>query len=109
MARLNAFLGAARELDDAALGELEEILFSADVGVRTATALLESVRERLKRKELADLSRVKAALREEVERILSLGQEHHSLAGHGGVVDVAAGPLPPDVGGVVGDERRRDA
>src|SRR5262249_51742746 len=59
MARLNAFLGASRELDDKALGELEEILFSADVGVRTATKLLDDVRERLKRNELSDLSKVK--------------------------------------------------
>ena len=91
MARLNAFLGASRELDDAALGELEEILFSADVGVKTATALLESVRERLKRKELSDLSKVKAALREEIERILA-------VTAHGGLPDVA----PPFVVMVVG-------
>src|SRR5205085_1621370 len=93
MARLNAFLGAARELDDAALGELEEILFSADVGVRTATALLESVRERLKRRELSDLSRVKAALREEIERILS-----QASGAHGGLPDTP----PPQVVMVVG-------
>jgi fused signal recognition particle receptor len=97
MARLNALLGASRELDEAALGELEEILFSADVGVRTATALLESVRERLKRKELSDLSKVKAALREEIERILSLGAAH-GQAGHGGLPDAP----PPQVVMVVG-------
>jgi fused signal recognition particle receptor len=97
MARLNAFLGTSRELDDAALGELEEILFSADVGVRTATALLESVRERLKRKELSDLSKVKAALREEIERILSLGSVP-GQAGHGGLPDAP----PPQVVMVVG-------
>jgi fused signal recognition particle receptor len=97
MARLNAFLGASRELDDAALGELEEILFSADVGVRTATALLDSVRERLKRKELSDLSKVKAALREEIERILSLGAAP-GQAGHGGLPDTP----PPFVVMVVG-------
>ena len=91
MARLNAFLGAARDLDDAALGELEEILFSADVGVKTATTLLESVRERLKRKELSDLSKVKAALREEIERILS-------VSAHGGLPEMA----PPGVVMVVG-------
>ena len=90
MARLNAFVGASRELDDAALGELEEILFSADVGVRTATALLDSVRERLKRKELANLSKVKEALREEIERILSLGAAP-GQAGHGGLPE---GPRP---------------
>jgi fused signal recognition particle receptor len=83
MARLNAFLGASRELDDKALGELEEILFSADVGVRTATALLDNVRERLQRNELSDLSKVKSALREEIERILS-------VSAHGGLPDTPA-------------------
>ncbi|TMA25290.1 MAG: signal recognition particle-docking protein FtsY [Deltaproteobacteria bacterium] len=102
IARLNALVGAGKDFDDAALGELEEILFSADVGVRTAMALLESVRERLKRKELGDLSRVKAALRVEIERILSLGQEHHTLAGHGGLPDLPPGSPPPQVVMVVG-------
>jgi fused signal recognition particle receptor len=86
MARLNAFVGAGKELDDAALAELEEILFSADVGVRTASALLESVRERLKRRELSDLGKVKAALREEIERILS-----QASGAHGGL---PGGPRP---------------
>ena len=101
MARLNAFIGASKELDDAALVELEEILFSADVGVRTATRLLESVRERLKRRELSDVSRVKAALREEVERILSLGVAPGE-SGHGGLPDLPPGTPPPQVVMVVG-------
>jgi fused signal recognition particle receptor len=92
MARLNAFIGASKELDDKALSELEEILFSADVGVHTATALLESVRDRLKRRELSDIGKVKAALREEIERILSLS------SGHGGLPDAP----PPQVVMVVG-------
>ncbi len=93
VARLNAFIGASKELDDAALSELEEILFSADVGVHTATALLESVRERLKRRELSDLARVKAALREEIERILS-----QASGAHGGLPEAP----PPQVVMVVG-------
>jgi fused signal recognition particle receptor len=97
MARLNALLGKGSALDDAALGELEEILFSADIGVRTATSLLESVRERLKRKELSDLSKVKAALREEIERILSA-----TSGAHGGLPDLPAGTSPPQVVMVVG-------
>ena len=82
MARLNAFIGASKELDEAALVELEEILFSADIGVHTATALLESVRDKLKRRELSDIAKVKAALREEIERILS-----SSSGAHGGLPD----------------------
>ena len=101
IARLNAFVGAAKELDDATLAELEEILFSADVGVRTATRLLDSVRERLKRRELSDVSRVKAALREEVERILSLGVAPGD-SGHGGLPDLPPGTPPPQVVMVVG-------
>ena len=101
MARLNALLGTGKDLDEASLGELEEILFSADVGVRTATSLLESVRERLKRRELSDLSKVKAALREEIERILSLGGALEQ-AGHGGLPALPAGVLPPQVVMVVG-------
>jgi fused signal recognition particle receptor len=93
IARLNAFVGASKDLDDAALAELEEILFSADVGVHTATALLESVRERLKRRELSDLARVKAALREEIERILS-----QASGPHGGLPEAP----PPQVVMVVG-------
>src|SRR5258706_14035442 len=97
MARLNAFVGAAKELDDSTLAELEEILFSADVGVRTATRLLDSVRERLKRRELSDVSRVKAALREEVERILSLGVAPGE-SGHGGLPGLPPGTPPAQVG-----------
>jgi fused signal recognition particle receptor len=96
MARLNAFVGASKELDEAALVELEEILFSADVGVHTATALLESVRDKLKRRELSDIGKVKAALREEIERILA-----QASGAHGGLPD-APPPLVVMVVGVNG-------
>ena len=106
MARLNTFLGTGKALDEAALGELEEILFSADVGVRTATFLLERIRDRLKRKELSDLSKVKSALREEIERILALGTlpEHGgaAAAGHGGLPALKEGVTAPQVVMVVG-------
>jgi fused signal recognition particle receptor len=97
MARLNALLGTGKALDEAALGELEEILFSADVGVRTATSLLASVRDRLGRNELSDLSKVKSALREEIERILST-----TAGAHGGLPDLPKASLPPQVVMVVG-------
>jgi fused signal recognition particle receptor len=93
IARLNAFIGASKELDEAALVELEEILFSADVGVHTATALLESVRDKLKRRELSDIGKVKAALRDEIERILS-----QASGAHGGLPEAP----PPQVVMVVG-------
>jgi fused signal recognition particle receptor len=72
MARLNALFSGGKLVDDAVLADLEEVLFTADIGVRTATKLLESARERVKRKELADADRLKGALREEIAHILAL-------------------------------------
>ncbi len=72
MARLNALFAGSRTVDDTVLADLEEVLFTADIGVRTATKLLESARENVKRKELSDPERLKGALRDEIARILSL-------------------------------------
>jgi fused signal recognition particle receptor len=72
MARLNALFAGGRPVDEAVLADLEEVLFTADIGVRTATKLLETARERVKRKELSDADRLKGALREEIARILAL-------------------------------------
>src|SRR6266545_4326770 len=72
MARLNALFSGGRIVDDAILADLEEVLFTADIGVKTATKLLETARERVKKKELSDPDRLKGALREEIARILAL-------------------------------------
>jgi fused signal recognition particle receptor len=72
VARLGALWGGARPVDDAVLAELEEVLFTADIGVRTATRLLEAAREKVRRKELSDAGRLRGVLREEITRILGL-------------------------------------
>jgi fused signal recognition particle receptor len=83
MARLEALLAGERAVDDAVLADLEEILFTADIGVRTATALLESARERVRRRELSDPERLKQALRAEIERILARSAPEGSPDGPG--------------------------
>jgi len=72
MARLSALLGGARTLDDSVLADLEEVLFTADIGVKTATKLLESAREKVRRKDVSDPAKLKGALREDIQRILAL-------------------------------------
>jgi fused signal recognition particle receptor len=72
MARLNGLLGASRAIDDAVLADLEELLFTADIGVKTATSLLEAVRAKVRAKVLSDPAQLKQALRDEIARILSL-------------------------------------
>jgi fused signal recognition particle receptor len=91
VARLNAILGTGRTVDASVLAELEEALFSADIGVQTAAKLVEAAREQAQRGELADASRIKALIQAEVARLLDLPSPP-SLSGGG----------PPHVVMVVG-------
>jgi len=97
MARLSA-LFAGPAVDERTLAELEEVLFTADIGVKTATALLEAVRDKVRRKELTDPARLKAALRAEIERIVSVP----TTAGPDGLAIGSARPWVVMVAGVNG-------
>jgi fused signal recognition particle receptor len=83
MARLNALFVGGKMVDDAVLADLEEVLFTADIGVRTATKLLEAARERVKRKELSDPERLKGVLREEIQNIVTLDGADGAARGAG--------------------------
>jgi fused signal recognition particle receptor len=72
MARINALFSGGKVVDDAVLADLEEVLFTADIGVKTATRLIDSAREKVRRKELSDPEKLRRALREEIARILAL-------------------------------------
>jgi fused signal recognition particle receptor len=96
MARLNALFSGSRTVDEAVLAHLEEVLFTADIGVKTATQLIESARERVRRKELSDPARLRAVLREDIERILALDGVVGRAEG------LAIGPERPHVVMVVG-------
>jgi fused signal recognition particle receptor len=72
IAKLNNLFGQSKPLDESVLAELEEILFTADIGVRTASRLVEAAREKLKRNEVASVDRLKSVIRTEVERMVNL-------------------------------------
>lgn len=72
VAGLNAFWRRDKVIDESLLVELEEILFSADIGVQTATRLIEFSRDKLKSKELSDPEKLKAAIMEEMLRIVDI-------------------------------------
>jgi len=78
IARLTELFGAKKEIDPAILEQVEEVMISSDVGVRTTQAILERLRDRLQRNELRDSDAVWSALRGEALRILS-------VAGGGGL------------------------
>ena len=70
IARLADLIRGEKEIDPALLREIEEVLLTSDVGVKTASALIERMGERLKNKELDDADKVWGALRAEARRIL---------------------------------------
>ena len=65
----NAFLGR-KTIDDDLLEELETRLLMADVGVEATTRIIESMTERMRRKELDDMDALMAALREDMTAVL---------------------------------------
>jgi fused signal recognition particle receptor len=93
IARLTALFVGRKEIDPAILEQVEEVMLSSDVGVKTTQAILERLRDRLAKKELTDSEAVWSALRAEATRILSIG---------GGPLKESAGPGKPSVVLLVG-------
>jgi fused signal recognition particle receptor len=65
------------------LDELEEILFTSDIGVTTTQRLIDSVREKVARKELKDLNRLKTVLRDHIHSFLEVTPVEHALPAPG--------------------------
>lgn len=65
------FLGK-REIDEELLEELEEILFTSDLGVNAAQELIELVREGVTRRSLGNPEQLKAALKEKIVEFLTI-------------------------------------
>ncbi len=70
--RLDTLLLGKREIDEDLLEELEEILFTSDLGVETSQELIEKVREGVARKELKDPVKLKQVLRENIIEFLDI-------------------------------------
>ncbi|HEX9763948.1 MAG TPA: signal recognition particle-docking protein FtsY [Candidatus Acidoferrales bacterium] len=68
--RLDGVLLGRKEIAPEVLPELEAALLSADLGVETTTELLNRLRERLDRNDLADAAALRTALREELASLL---------------------------------------
>jgi len=74
VARIGSLIGK-KQIDQALVDQLEEILFTADIGAKTAHKLFEAVKASLSRNELKDADAVWAIIRKESEAILERAQE----------------------------------
>jgi fused signal recognition particle receptor len=68
--RLEEAIAGRKEIDADLLEELEYTLITADIGVNTATEILESIRQRVDRKQLGDAQQIKQLIAEHLLQIL---------------------------------------
>jgi fused signal recognition particle receptor len=68
--KLDGVLSIGRTVDESALEELESALLTSDLGLPTTTAILEQLRERAKRQDIAGGAELRALLKEQIRNIL---------------------------------------
>ncbi len=68
--KLDTIFEGRKQIDDAFLDELEEMLISTDIGVATTMDLLESIRRGVSRQEINDLDALKRVMRSQLLAIL---------------------------------------
>jgi fused signal recognition particle receptor len=72
IARLGEVFAGRKELDPSVVDEIEKVLLTADIGVKTSQKLLEEIRSSLSRRELKDPEAVWAFLRQRSTEMLTL-------------------------------------
>lgn len=73
--RLDSVFESRKQIDEAFLDELEEMLISTDIGVGTTMQILDSVRRGVSRQEINDLEALKRAMKQELLGILKHSTE----------------------------------
>src|SRR5712692_777547 len=68
--RIEDLVQGKKEIDPELLDELEVTLIAGDIGVRTATEILEAVRDKVERRQLNDAAELKSHLRQHLLDIL---------------------------------------
>jgi fused signal recognition particle receptor len=77
--RLDRLFLGRKEITDDLLEELEEILFTSDIGVTTTQELIDSVQEKVARKELKDPKKLKEAFKDRVLSLLEVPEVPHPV------------------------------
>jgi fused signal recognition particle receptor len=72
VSRLGKLFAGKAKIDQSLLDQIEEVLFTADIGVKTSQKLIEALRGELTSKEAADVDAVWAFLKRESARLLQV-------------------------------------
>ena len=72
--RLEDVLAGKKEIDADLLEELEYTLITADIGVRTAHEILETIRERVDRRQTSDAAQLRELIREQLLQVLEASE-----------------------------------
>jgi fused signal recognition particle receptor len=73
IAKISSIFGGRKQIDVATLDRLEEVLLTADIGVKTSTKIFESLRKTLSKDQLTDVDAIWAHIRKMSAEILDVG------------------------------------
>lgn len=68
--KINSIIGSFKSLDDEMIDELEEILITSDIGVETSMQIIEKIKDRAKKENISDSSKITEILKEEIISIV---------------------------------------
>ena len=77
--KINNVFANFRKVDEDLLDELEEVLIMSDIGIETSTKIINELRIRIKKENIQDEEAVKNVLREEMIRILNVGNSELNI------------------------------
>lgn len=77
--KINDVFANFRKVDEDLLDELEEALIMSDIGVDTSVKIIDELRTRIKREKIEDEEAVKQVLREEMLKLLDVGNSELEL------------------------------
>jgi fused signal recognition particle receptor len=83
--RIEDVVRGRKQIDDAALEELEEILIGADIGVQTTLEIIEDVRRQVSRQALKDIDELKRVIKEHLLEILERAEQARGVASEAAV------------------------
>jgi len=78
--RIEDAVKGRKQIDEAALEELEEALIGADIGVQTTLEIIEDVRRQVSRQDLKDVDELKRVIKEHLLEILERAEKARGVA-----------------------------